>query len=137
MTLEETITLASIIQSEAGSNEQMPNVSSVFHNRLNHPESYPHLESDPTYKYVEEIIKPNIDEPNQEMYDAYSTKTCVGLPVGPITNPGLKAIEAALNPSVTNYYFFVHNVDTGECFYASTYAQHRANCLKVGITTGI
>ena len=45
-----------------------------------------------------------------------------------------KAIEAALNPESTNYYFFVHNVETGECLYASTYAQHQANCRKLGIT---
>lgn len=134
MTLEETITLASIIQSEAGTVEQMPDISSVFHNRLKNPQNYPHLETDPTIKYVEEVIKPNIEVANQAMYDAYNTKVCTGLPVGPISNPGIKAIEAALNPSNTNYYFFVHNVKTGECLYASTYTQHQANCRKFGIT---
>ena len=68
------------------------------------------------------------------MYDAYNTKVRKGLQVGPISNPGIKAIEAALNPESTNYYFFVHNVETGECLYASTYAQHQANCRKLGIT---
>ena len=133
MTLEETITLASIIQSEAATEAQMPGISSVFHNRLNNPQAYPHLETDPTIKYVEEVIKPNIGTANQAMYDAYNTKVCIGLPVGPISNPGIKAIEAALNPESTNYYFFVHNVETGECLYASTYAQHQANCRKLGI----
>lgn len=134
MTLEETIILASIIQSEAATEAQMPGISSVFHNRLNNLQAYPHLETDPTIKYVEEVIKPNIGTANQAMYDAYNTKVRTGLPVGPISNPGIKAIEAALNPERTNYYFFVHNVKTGECLYASTYAQHQANCRKLGIT---
>ncbi|MCI8501716.1 MAG: endolytic transglycosylase MltG [Oscillospiraceae bacterium] len=133
MTLEETITLASLIQSEAADEAQMFGISSVFHNRLNNSSAYPHLETDPATKYVEEVIKPNIDAPNQEMYDAYNTKVCNGLPVGPISSPGAKAIEAALNPESTGYYFFVHNVETGECFYATTYEQHQANCRRLGI----
>lgn len=134
MTLEETIILASIIQSEAANTEQMPGISSVFHNRLNNPKEYPHLETDPTIKYVEEVIKPNIETANQTMYDAYNTKVCTGLPVGPICNPGEDAIKAALQPEKTNYYFFVHNTKTGDVLYASTYAQHQANCSKLGIT---
>ena len=133
MTLEETITLASLIQSEAADEAQMFGISSVFHNRLNNSSAYPHLETDPATKYVEEVIKPNIEAPNQEMYDAYNTKVCNGLPVGPISSPGAKAIEAALNPESTGYYFFVHNVETGECFYATTYEQHQANCRRLGI----
>ena len=133
MTLEETITLASIIQSEAASTEQMPEISSVFHNRLADPKNYPHLETDPTVQYVEDVIKPNIESPNQAMYDAYNTRVCTGLPIGPICNPGLDAIKAALEPASTSYYFFVHDTETGECFYASTYAEHQENCRKLGI----
>ena len=67
------------------------------------------------------------------MYDAYNTNVCNGLPVGPICNPGEAAIKAALKPENTNYFYFVHDTKTGEIYYASTYAEHQANCQKLGI----
>ena len=132
--LEEIIIMASLIQAEAANEEEMPTIASVFYNRLNNPSQYPHLQTDPTVLYVEEVIKPNIDAPNQQMYDAYNTNVCEGLPAGPICNPGEAAIKAALNPESTGYYYFVHNTETGETLFASTYEQHQANCAKFGIT---
>ena len=126
--------MASLIQAEAANEEEMPTIASVFYNRLNNPSQYPHLQTDPTVLYVEEVIKPNIDAPNQQMYDAYNTNVCEGLPAGPICNPGEAAIKAALNPESTGYYYFVHNTETGETLFASTYEQHQANCAKFGIT---
>lgn len=134
MTLRETITLASIIQSESANNEQMALISSVLHNRLNNQGACPHLEVDPARKYVEEVIQPNIETERQDIYDAYDTRVKVGLPVGPICSPGEAAIKAALQPKSSNYYFFVHNVETGECLFAVTYAKHQENCQALGIT---
>ncbi len=132
LTLHETLTLASIIQKEAGSNDEMKRVSSVFHNRLNDPGSFPTLDSDVTIFYVNDFIKPYSD--SQELYDSYNTYRCKGLPIGPITNPGLEAINAALYPDDTPYYFFVTDSD-GKYYYAATLAEHEANCAiaeKVG-----
>ena len=64
--------------------------------------------------------------------ELYNTYKCSGLPAGPITNPGLAAIEAALYPAETNYYYFVTD-SNWNYYYASTYAQHKVNCNKVGI----
>ena len=64
--------------------------------------------------------------------ERYNTYKCEGLPAGPITNPGLAAIEAALYPAETDYYYFVTDSDWNY-YYASTYAQHKANCNKVGL----
>jgi UPF0755 protein len=126
LTLDETIRLASIIQREAGSAEAMRNVSSAFHNRLDDSATYPQLQSDVTIFYVENQIKPYIQSTNQEMYDAYNTYVCEGIPVGPICNPGVAAIEAALNPADTDYLFFVTDAN-GVFYYASTLEEHNAN----------
>ena len=126
LTLDQVITLASIIQKEAGDPEEMRLVSSVFHNRLNLPENYPNLQSDVTIHYVEKFIKPFLDYANQDMYNAYNTYIAPGLPVGPICNPGLDAIEAALEPDNTRFLFFVTDSE-GSYYYAETAKDHYAN----------
>ena len=103
VTLDQTITLASMIQAEAGNTEQMATISSVFWNRLNNATEYPLLQSDPTTKYVEEVIKPHSESYNEDLYTSYDTYQCTGLPAGPICNPGIEAIQAALYPDNTKY----------------------------------
>lgn len=129
MTLEETVTLASIIQKEAGDPDEMAMVSGVFHNRLNNPGTFPRLESDPTVFYVERVIKKQQAMQNQEMYDAYNTYKCEGLPEGPICNPGMEAIKAALYPEEHGYYFFITD-NEGKYYYAVTMDEHEANIAK-------
>ena len=135
MTLEETLTLASLIQAESGQSEQMRKVAGVFWNRLDHPEEYPNLQSDVTINYVEKNIKPYDKTKNQNIYDAYNTNVCKGLPVAPICNPGLEAIWAALKPESHNYYYFVTD-KKGNYYYARTYAEHKKNCKAAGIPAG-
>lgn len=127
MTLDEVITLASIVQAEASSNESMKMVASVFENRLADPDNFPKLESDPTTYYVDEIIKPNIEIPSDSIFEAYDTYQGNGLPPGAIGNPGLDAIEAVLYPADTDYYFFYANIDTKEIYYAKTNEEHEEN----------
>ncbi len=127
LTLDETIILASVVQAEAGNADVMKDVASVFWNRLNNKEIFPMLQSDPTSKYVEEIIKPNIDLPDELVYDAYDTYVCSGLPAGAIGNPGIAAIEAVLYPNDTEYFYFYANVDTGITYFAKTLEEHYAN----------
>lgn len=129
MTLDETVTLASIIQAEAsgGGYQEMVRVSSVFHNRMNNLDAVGGLlQSDVTVFYVNKNIKPYLSYTNQSMYDAYNTYKCVGLPVGAICNPGLDAIRAALYPEESNYYYFVTD-DAGTFYYASTLDEHNSN----------
>ena len=130
LTLDETIRLASLIQWEGTNEENMAMVSSVFHNRLNDPETYPQLQSDTTYTYIDEVIKPKITASNsakmQAIMDAYDTYKCEGLPAGAICNPGLDAINAALYPADTEYYYFVAS-KAGEFYYARTAEGHDEN----------
>ncbi len=130
---EEMLTMASMVQAEASSVYDMKRVASVFRNRLADPDNYPLLQSDPTRKYVEDVIKPNIEFPSKEMFKAYNTYDGAGLPPGPICNPGLDAINAVLYPADTDYYYFCANVDTGEVYYARTNEEHEANLVLAGI----
>ncbi|MEG0614910.1 MAG: endolytic transglycosylase MltG [Oscillospiraceae bacterium] len=133
LTLEQTITIASIVQAEAPESSQMKNVSSVFLNRLNNAEEFPKLQSDPTTKYVNEVILVNNPTASEEICTAYDTYKGQGLPPGAIGNPGIDAIKAVLYSSDTDFYFFCSNLDTHEFFYAETDAQHEKNLVKAGL----
>lgn len=130
MSIDEVITLASIIQMEAANSDQMPGVSSVIHNRLDNSYNFPKLECDSTTAYYTGTIAPRVNdskklEAYRNIYDTYDDD-CTGLPVGAIANPGNAAISAALNPSDTGYYFFNHDVNGG-IYYAVTAAEHDRN----------
>lgn len=118
MTVDEVLTLASIIQKEVNNKEDMGKVSSAFHNRLKNWGANAKLQSDVTYFYEQ-----NVGKDYAGLYDTY---VCVGLPIGPICNPSRMAIQAALNPTKTNYYYFVSDVN-GKTYYASTLDQHNKN----------
>ena len=62
----------------------------------------------------------------------YDTYQIIGLPPGPICNPGAAAIDAALNPDDTDYYYFCHDKD-GNAYYAKTAQQHEQNLVKAGL----
>lgn len=134
--LEQTITLASIVQAESRDPDDMKKIASVFYNRLE-SRRFDKLESDPTRKYVENVIKPNIEVSNEEMYKNYNTYEGTGLPPGAICNPGIDAITAVLYPAETDYYFFCSNVDTGETFFAETNKEHEKNLIRAGIKEGV
>ena len=140
MTLHQLITLASFVQEEAG-NDQDSNVAQVFRNRLAEGSPYPRLESnvssyiqsDEDNNYLWNWVAPwygGWDAIPQEIIDAYDTYSRSGLPAGPVSNPGLEAIRAALNPQpdeeAKDAYFFVTDL-TGHYYYAKTLAEHQAN----------
>jgi UPF0755 protein len=126
LSIDELLTFASIVQKEAGNPVEMTTVSSVFQNRLDARDTYPRLESDVTRDYVDNFIKPFLDMTDQPMYDAYNTYVREGLPVGPICNPGMDAINAVLEPDSTDFYFFVTD-DEGMYYYGRTLQQHEQN----------
>lgn len=128
LTQHQTITLASIIQSEAsGDPANMALVSSVYWNRLNDPENFPMLQSDPTRNYANStILMTSQSSTYQQKAAAYDTYQCTGLPAGPICNPGMDAILAALSPETTAYYYFISDSD-GNFYFAETLEQHEAN----------
>lgn len=133
MTLDQTLTLASMIQAEAADKNDMYLVSSVFHNRLNSKTArLRRLDSDPTiyYPYRKKAAVPaSLRSTYKSRYDTYSFE---GLPPGPICSPGLEAVDAALNPASTRYYYFCHS-EAGKAYYARTETQHLVNLKKAGL----
>lgn len=143
MTLPELITLASFVQEEAG-NSQDSNVAQVFRNRLAEGSPYPrlqsntssHIQSDADNNYLWNWVAPYYggwDNIPENIVAAYDTYSCKGLPAGPISNPGLAAIQAALAPQpdedAKDAYFFVTDLK-GNYYYARTLSEHNANCQK-------
>ncbi len=121
-TMDEILRIASIIQEEAVDSE-MKTVSSVLHNRLN--STYGKLECDVTIFYLRNHVEPYVEDISaySELYNAYKFS---GLPAGPITNVGINAIEAALYPAETDYYFFLTDSDMN-FHYAVTWKEHSKN----------
>lgn len=135
MTVDQVVTLASIIQTEASKTSEMGKVSSVFHNRLaNGVNGKKLLQSDATVLYVLRVIKPVLTSTDTEFSSDYNTYKKEGLPPGAICNPGVAAIKAALSPESTPYYYFVSD-KSGKYYYAETYTQHLVN-VKNAVATG-
>ena len=129
MTMDQVLTMASIVQKEDSKASNMAYISSVFYNRLN-SSNFPTLQSDATVNYVKEYIKPQVTETEYNTYlDLYSTYNCKGLPIGSICNPGNDAIKAVLWPQTTSYYFFAHD-DDGNIYLARTANEQNANVNK-------
>jgi|WetSurMetagenome_2_1015567.scaffolds.fasta_scaffold177505_2 UPF0755 protein len=121
------ITLASIIEKEVRKTEDMKTVSGIFWNRLNIGQT---LGSDATLSYIFEdnTAAHTIDETKSD--SPYNTYRFAGLPPGPICSPSLEAIEAAIYPAKTDYYYFLTNPANGETIYAKTLAEHNRNKAK-------
>lgn len=131
-TLHDAMSMASIIQAEASKKSEMEAVSAIFQNRLNNPEEYPKLQSNPTSSYAKNVVLPATgDEALATLYDSYKSP---GLIAGPINNPGLQAVNALLNPSAdaAGSYFFCTD-KAGNFYFAATYQQHLDNCKKAGL----
>ena len=120
-TMDEIIIIASLIEKEAGSNEERGKIASVIYNRLN--AGMP-LQIDATINYI--TGKNEISDGDLEIEDAYNTYVNRGLPPGPISNPGLESIKAALNPENTGYYYYALDTATMTHKFSRTYAEHEA-----------
>lgn len=133
MTTDQIVTLASVIEREASTEEDFKRVSAVFHNRLNAGQK---LESCATLQYVLKVNKYVYTESERATDSLYNTYLYEGLPVGPISNPGMRAIEAALYPDeeyVKEDYRYFCNMDLPEnksLIFAKTYEEHQKNIEK-------
>ena len=114
------LTLASVIEKETGVDQERELVSSVFHNRLQR--RIP-LQSDPTVIYGMTLFDGNLKKRDLNKASPYNTYRVVGLPPGPIANPGAQSIKAALYPAPTSYLYFVSR-NNGTHEFSSTLAEH-------------
>ena len=120
------VTMASLVEKETGVPEERPLVSSVFWNRIALKMK---LECDPTVAYaalIEGRWRGKIHRSDLDREHPYNTYRNAGLPPGPIANPGLKSLEAALRPESTKYLFFVARADgSGGHHFSSDIAGHQ------------
>ncbi len=126
MSINEVVTLASIIEKEARKEEERAVISGVFHNRLRLRMA---LQSCATVRYVMKDPAGPITDREMAMDDVYNTYVYPGLPPGPICSPGLASIHAALYPEQTDYLYFCAKPDGSHAF-ARTLAEHNANVRK-------
>ena len=113
LSIHQVVTLASIIEKETGAPFERPLISSVFHNRL---KKGMRLEADPTVIYGLRNFNGNLTRKHLTTWSPYNTYKIKGLPIGPISCPGAKSIEAALYPADTGFIFFVSKRDTTHKF---------------------
>jgi UPF0755 protein len=155
MTFYEVLTLASVVEQEAGTDADRPKIAGVYQNRLT-PKLFllNELESDPTIFYVHDSLElaalpfdqwqnyffwaklpPGKTLPADLPVDlaGYNTYTSKGLMPGPICTPSVASIRAALNPDTKDHYlYFLAKKDGSGTVYAKTYAEHLANIQKYG-----
>ena len=120
LTEKQLVTLASIVEREAVVAEERPLIAGVYYNRLR---KRMRLEADPTVQYALGAWKPRLTYKDLDVQSPYNTYRHVGLPPGPIGNPGAAALDAAAHPAQTDMLFFVAAGDGAHRF-SRTYAEH-------------
>lgn len=129
LTVNEVLTLASLVEKEGSTDEDRRNIASVFFNRLN---AEMPLQSNIAILYAQGKLGEettlaedrNIDTSIESPYNIYWR---AGLMPGPVNSPSLSAIEAVLNENATDYYYFVADVTTGTVYFANTIEEHDQN----------
>lgn len=125
-TIEQIIIMASLLEKEVSSYSDRQIVSGIFNKRIK--DSYP-LQADASLSYIFEDNKPSHSIKETKVDSLYNTYQNIGLPPGPISNPGLLAIKAAIYPQESDYYFFLSKPD-GETVFSKTLEEHNENKAK-------
>jgi UPF0755 protein len=134
LSIRDVVTMASIVEKEKASALEGYSIASVFYNRLTHSASYPFLNSDATIRYATEYYnKGELTTDAQINASPYNTYTQRGLPAGPIANPGLASLDAALDPEDTSYYYFIYDKEAGVHRFSKSLAEHEAWARKLGL----
>ena len=116
----QTLIIASIVEREARTDSDRVSIASVYFNRLKIGMK---LDADPTIQYAKGSWSQITRSDYQNVKSPYNTYINKGLPPTPICNPGLKSIEAVVNPAKTDFYYFFHKKD-GEAVYSKTFEEH-------------
>ena len=126
--LAQIVTVASLIEREAETNEDRPKIAGVIYNRLARNQR---LEIDATVQYARKEHKSRLLFRDLDIDSPYNTYRHSGLPPGAIACPGLPSIEAALNPENSPYLYYVAGPDGKSHVFARTFAEHSANIAHV------
>lgn len=123
LSVHDVVIIASMIERETAGSGESDIISSVIYNRLCDPD-YPYLNIDATIQYALGERKANLSLEDLEIDSPYNTYKNPGLPIGPISNPGLNSLKAALYPEDTDYFYYALDVD-GTHHFTSTYNEHQ------------
>ena len=126
--VERTVTMASIVEKETSVPDERPLVASVYYNRL---AKHIALDADPSIIYAELLAgtyQGALHHADMQFRSPYNTYRNAGLPPGPIGNPGRSAIEAAMHPAQTDYYYFVADAQ-GHHRFARNFEEHNKNVV--------
>jgi len=127
--IQKTVTMASIIEKETAAPDERPLVASVYYNRLGEGIA---LQADPSVIYGELLqgtYSGALHHEDMQVNSAYNTYRHPGLPPGPIANPGKSALEAAMHPATTDYFYFVAD-GSGHHRFAHSLEEHNRNVAK-------
>ena len=128
-TMHEIITIASMIEKETDSQDQQ-RIASVIYNRLSSNVTSGYLQIDATLVYINGGETPT--DADRSIDSPYNTYLYKGLPAGPISNPGMVSIYAAINPEKTGYYYYVLNPETKRHDFSKTYSEHQQKVARYG-----
>ena len=132
-TVRDVVNVASMIEKETSSAEEGYTIASVIYNRLFCWHGNPaYLNIDATIIYALDG-KTDLTAEDLRVNSPYNTYTNVGLTPGPIANPGLNSLRAALEPSDTNYYYYVLDPTAGSHVFSTTQEEHDANRARLGV----
>ena len=129
LSVRQVVTLASLIEKETNQPDERRLISSVFHNRLHRNMT---LDCDPTVIYAVRLVKEYdgiLHRSDLQLDSPYNTYLYPGLPPGPIANPGLAAIDAALDPAPTDYLYFV-SANDGSHVFSRNYRDHERAVVR-------
>lgn len=131
-TVRDVVNVASMIEKETSSAEEGYTIASVIYNRLFYWHGNPaYLNIDATIIYALDG-KTDLTAEDLRVNSPYNTYTNIGLTPGPIANPGLTSLQAALEPTDTNYYYYVLDPTTGTHVFSTTQEEHEANRTRLG-----
>ncbi len=128
--LHDVIIFASIVEGEVASAGDRMIVAGIFKNRLDIGMA---LQSDATIDYIKGMPEIKHSQSDIEIDSPYNTYKYPGLPPGPINNPSIEAINAAISPQETNYMYFLNNANTGETVFSNTFDEHISNKYSNGL----
>lgn len=124
LTIRDVVNIAAMIERETAGSGESATIASVIYNRLASPD-YPYLNIDATIQYALGERKANLTYDDLEIDSPYNTYRNPGLPIGPISNPGLNSLNAALHPQDTDYFWYALDTD-GTHHFSQTQAEHEA-----------
>lgn len=127
LTVFDVITMASIIEKEVNTLEDKEIVSGIFWKRI---EAKMPLQSCATIAYIKGVNQWQYSYEDTRIKSPYNTYLNRGLPLGPISNPGLDSIRAAISPIKTDYNYFLTDPATGKAIFSKTYEEHNINKSK-------